>query len=87
MTGKKLIRAARAGGLSPASVPTLLVTGDNRSGLGHAIARAIADAGINLAFLVAQVTGRKYSAVFGFETEAEARTAAGLIKKATASRR
>jgi methionine synthase II (cobalamin-independent) len=44
--------------------------------------RALADAGLNLDFLVAQVIGRKYSAVIGFENEADADKASVLIKKA-----
>jgi hypothetical protein len=87
MTGRKLSQAAERAGLSPSHTPTLLVTGDNRAGLGYAIARAIADAGISLSFLVAQVAGRKYSAVFGFESEADAKKAVGLIRKATGGRR
>jgi hypothetical protein len=42
------------------------------TGLGHAISQAIADAGINMDFVVAQVVGRKYSGIFGFESEADA---------------
>ncbi|MGI9072797.1 MAG: hypothetical protein ACR2JB_16135 [Bryobacteraceae bacterium] len=45
--------------------------GDNQPGLGHAIARAIADGGINLDFLVAQVIEGTYSAVLGFDSEAD----------------
>ena len=86
VTGKKLSVAAEGAGLQPSPTPTLLVTGDNRPGLGHSIARAIADAGINLSFLVAQVMGRKYSAVLGFEAEPDARKAAALIRKATGAR-
>jgi len=82
VSGKKATTAARAAGLSASTIPTLLVEGDNRPGIGHAMARAIADAGINTSFLVAQTIGRKFSAVFGFETEADAKTAAALIKKA-----
>jgi hypothetical protein len=59
-----------------------VVEGDNRSGLGHTIAKAIGDAGINLGFVMAQVVGRRYSAVFGFESDADASRAASLIKKA-----
>jgi hypothetical protein len=59
-------------GLAPSSISTLLVEGDNRPGLGHAIAKAIGDAGINMSFVIAQVVGRRYSAVFGFENEADA---------------
>jgi hypothetical protein len=87
VVGKKAIAAAQSAGLSASSIPTLLVEGDNRPGLGHTVARAIADAGINLSFLVAQVVGRKYSSVFGFENEEDARKTATLIKKATAVRK
>jgi hypothetical protein len=62
-------------------MPTLLVEGDDRPGLGHAIAQAIADAGINLAFLVTQVIGKKYSSVIAFENEDDLKKAASLIKK------
>ena len=41
----------------------------------------------HVGFLVAQVVGRRYSAVVGFENEADAHTAAALIKKATAARK
>ena len=79
--------AAQAAGLGASSIPSLLVEGDNKPGLAYAVAKAIADAGINLGFLVAQVVGRRYSAVVGFENEADANNAAALIKKATAARK
>ncbi len=82
VSGKKGAAAAGAAGLAASAIPTLLVEGDNKPGLGYAISRAIADAGINISFLVAQAIGRKFSAVFGFETEADAKTAAALIRKA-----
>ena len=82
VSGKKAIAAAKSEDLGASTIPTLLVEGDDRPGLGHALARAIADAGINLDFLVAQVVGRKFSAIFGFGNEADARKAASLIKKA-----
>jgi hypothetical protein len=84
VTGKKSTSAAQAAGLQPSSIPTLVVIGDDRPGLGYALAQGMADAGINLAFLVAQVLGRKYSAIFGFESEADADRAAAIIKRATA---
>ena len=83
VSGKKSAAAAQTAGLAP-SISTLLVEGDNRPGLGHAIARAVGDAGINMSFVMAQVVGRRYSAVFGFENEADASKAATLIKKVTA---
>ena len=82
IAGRKNVAAAAEAGLADSGIPTLLVEGDDRPATGHAIARAIAGAGINLAFFVAQVVGRKYSAVIGFETEEDARRAASLIKKA-----
>lgn len=87
ITGRKSIAAAQKTGFSAASSRTLLVEGDNKPGLGYTIAQAIADAGVNMSFFVAQVIGRKYSTVIGFETETDAKRAAGLIKKATASKR
>jgi len=85
ITGKKMVAAAGAAGLGAAAIPTLLAEGDNKPGLGHAIAQTIAAAGINIAFLVAQVIGEMFAAVIGFETEDDAKAAAPLIKKAAKS--
>ncbi len=85
--GKKLTEAMAGTGLSPSTLPTLLVVGDNRPGLGQAMAAAVAAAGINISFLVAQAVGRKFSAVFGFGSEPDAARAAALIKKAAGGRR
>jgi hypothetical protein len=82
VSGKKATSAAGSAGLAAAETPTLLVQGDNRPGLGHAVAQAIADAGINIVFLVAQVVDAKFSAVIAFEDEAAAKQATSLIKKA-----
>src|SRR5437763_4609104 len=87
IAGKKVTAAASEVGLSASSIPTLLVEGDDRPGLGFSIAQAMAGAGVNLTFFVAQSTGRKFSAVLGFETENDAKTAAPLIKKATTSKK
>jgi len=66
IVGKKATAAAQTAVLAPSNISALLVQGDNRSGLGYTTTQAIADGGINLAFLVAQVIGKKYSAVFRF---------------------
>lgn len=87
VSGRRLSQAAEGVGLKPSETPTLLVLGDDRPGLGHALARALADAGISLTFLVAQVVGRRYSAVFGFGAAADAERAAGVLKKAVRPRR
>jgi hypothetical protein len=87
VTGRRSQAAARRAGLSNSGIPTLLVEGEDRPGTGVAIARAMAEAGINLAFLVAQVVGRRYSAVIGFDSETDARRAAPLIRRARPARR
>ncbi|HUL77001.1 MAG TPA: ACT domain-containing protein [Vicinamibacteria bacterium] len=83
---RKAARAAEAAGLVPAGAPTLLVLGDNRPGLANRIARALAASGVNIAFLVAQVVGRRYSAVFGFESEADLDKAVDRIRAAVTLR-
>lgn len=82
VTGKKVQAAARSAGLADSGIPTLLVEGDDRPGTGATIARALAEAGINLAFLVAQSVGRRYAAVLGFDSEPDARKAVSVIKRA-----
>ncbi len=86
IAGKKAAAAAAGVGLAAASLPALLVEGDDRPGLGHAMARAVADAGINMNFLVAQVFKKRFSAVIGFESDADATAASPLIKKAGAKK-
>ncbi len=81
VSGKRQNEAARNAGLTEGSAPCLIVEGDDRPGLGHKIAQAIGDAGINLSFVVAQVVGRKFSAVLGFDSEPDATRAAGLIRR------
>jgi len=85
--GKKAAQAAQAAGLSESTLPALLVQADNRAGLGHAMTKALADAGINLDFLVAQVIGKRSTSVLGFDTPDDARKAVAVIKKAVRSRR
>lgn len=84
VSGRKSAAAAQTAGFAPSSIPTLLVEGDNRSGLGHSIAKAIGDSGINITFVMAQVVSRRYLAVFGLGNEADASKAATLIKRGTA---
>ena len=69
VSGKKPALAASKGGLAASTIPTLLIQGDDRPGIGHAIAQALAQAGINVMFLVGQVIGTRFSAVMGFEEE------------------
>jgi hypothetical protein len=83
---RRVAEAAKGAGLAPGGAPALLVLGDNRPGLANRIARALADSGVNIAFLVAQVVGRKYSAVFGFESEADLDKASDRIRRAVTAR-
>ena len=87
VANKKATQAAQQAGLAASGIPVLLVEGDNRGGLGHSITKAIADAGVNLDFLIAQVIGRKYLAVLGFENAADADKATPLIKKAASAKK
>ncbi|MGH7895826.1 MAG: hypothetical protein ACREQL_14230 [Candidatus Binatia bacterium] len=84
VSGKKAMAAAQAAGLHAFELASLLVEGDNRPGLGAAIGRALAEAGINIVFLVAQAIGRRYSAVIGFESETALAAATKVIKAAAA---
>ena len=87
VTAMKSVAAAKEAGLAASSIQAYLVEGDNTPGLGHAISQAIADEGINMDFVVAQVVERKYSAVFGFRSEADATKGAAAIKKAAAAKK
>jgi hypothetical protein len=81
VSGKKATKAASAAGLSASEIPCLLVEGDNRPGTAQRIAGAIGEAGINMSFVVAQSLGKKFTAVFGFDTDEDTRSAAAVIKK------
>ena len=88
VTGARALSAAQAAGLSEAAINALHVEGDNnRAGLGHAIAKALADAGINIDFLLAQVSGRRHTTVIGFDSREDADRAIPLIKGAAAAPR
>jgi len=88
VSGRKAIAAAQAGGLTRADeIPAVLVEGANRPGAGFQTTNAIAAAGINLAFVVAQVIGSKFSAVYGFDNEADRRKAVFILRRAPRKRR
>lgn len=87
ISGKKVTAAATGAGLSASSIPCLLVEGDDRPGLGAQMARAVAERGINMSFIMAETVGRKFSAVFGFQSDADAAAATKAIKSAGAKRK
>ncbi len=82
ISGKKVTEAAKKAGFVASPKPTLLVEGNDRPGLGADIADAIADQGVSISFDVTQVIGKKFSAVYGFHSDDDARVAARAIKKA-----
>jgi len=75
-------KAARASGFSKSAFPCVSVTGPNHVGLGREIAAALAEAGINLNFFVAQVIGRQFAGMFSFEADSEADLAVKIIRQA-----
>ena len=86
VSGRKAAAAAQEAGLAQAvDIPCLFVEGDNRPGMGASIARGLADASINVAFLVAQVLGRRFSATLGFDDEHGADQAVRIIRQAAAT--
>jgi len=87
VNGKKVVNAAGAAGLSASPIACLLVEGDDRPGLGAGMARGIAERGINVSFLMAETVGRKFSAIFGFQSDADAATATKAIKAAAKRKR
>jgi hypothetical protein len=84
VAGARTAAAARQAGLAMSSKPTLLIQGDDRVGLSETFYRAIADAGLNIDFLVAQAVGAHFSVVVGFATEGDADRAAKLINEIAA---
>jgi hypothetical protein len=81
IVGRKQRAAAERVGLRPSATPTLLVTAEGRASVGPALAAALGAASISIAFLVALAAGPRSSALLGFASEADARSAARLIRK------
>ncbi|MFQ5502344.1 MAG: hypothetical protein ACE5EQ_08605 [Phycisphaerae bacterium] len=75
-------RTARATGFRKSPFPCVSVTGTNCVGLGRRIAAALAEAGININFFLAQVVDKRYTAMFSFEADSEADLAVKIIRKA-----
>ncbi len=82
VSGKRVEAAASSAGLAVSPIACLLVEGDDRPGLGAQMARAIAERGINISFVVAETVDGSFSAVFGFGNDEDATSAAAAIKAA-----
>ena len=81
VAGKQASEAAKRAGLAQADIPAFIVSGGNKPGRVYALVNRLSEAGINLAFVSAQAVGKKFSAVIGFEKEADAKKAEAIIKK------
>ncbi len=81
-------QAASAAGLSPAAgLAGLRVEGPNKAGDCHRVTELLADAGINLRGLTASVCGSKYVLALGFDSEADAASAAKVLRSAGGKKR
>lgn len=82
LKGKAQKAAAGDVGLVVATnMHAVCVQGPNRAGLGAELARAIADAGLNLRGISAATIGNKGVLYFGFRTGEEAKSATKAMKK------
>ncbi|MBI3048633.1 MAG: hypothetical protein HYY76_10035 [Acidobacteria bacterium] len=87
ISGARGTSAAAAAGLHEAAISALRIEGDNRPGLGYAIARVLGEAGINADFVLGQVIGNRHTTVIGFESREDAARAIPLITRAAAAPR
>lgn len=59
----------------------LIIEGDDKAGTAYNIAKAIADAGINLHFAMCQSVDKRFQACFGFGNDSDADKAQAAISK------
>ena len=82
LKGAKQTRAAREAGLAKTdSLHSLRLMGPNKAGMGQRISQPVADAGINVRGLSAAAIGNKAVVYFAFDSDADAKLAAKLLKK------
>ena len=82
VTDEKSKECAKAGGLHEMAETTcLIVEGEDKAGTAYNIAKAIAEAGINLHFAMCQSVDKQFQACFGFANDADADKAQAAIAK------
>lgn len=80
--GKPAEEAARSAGFrATATVPSLRIEGEDSPGLGHRIASAIAEAGVNMRGVSATTLGGKFVGYIGFHSSQEMERAEKALKK------
>lgn len=81
--GAKQKGAAQSAGLTTTdSLHSVRVDGPDKAGLGTKMAKALADAGINLRGISAAALGRRAVSYFAFDSAADAENAVRVLKKA-----
>jgi predicted amino acid-binding ACT domain protein len=81
--GTKQKRAAESAGLgTTGSLHSVRIDGPDKAGLGTKMAKALADAGINLRGISAAALGRRAVSYFAFDSAADAENAVRVLKKA-----
>jgi hypothetical protein len=81
--GAKQKGAAQSAGLTTTdSLHSVRVDGPDKAGLGAKMAKALADAGINLRGISAAALGRRAVSYFAFDSAADAENAVRVLKKA-----
>jgi hypothetical protein len=82
--GKAVEAAAAAAGFHAArTVPSLRIEGEDRPGLGRAIAAAIGEAGVSMRGVSAMVLGTKYVGYVGFQSTDDMLKAEPVLKQIT----
>ena len=71
-------------GFAPRHVPVLLIETAHPAGDGHALTKLIANLRVNIMFLATQIIDGKCAATIGFETDADAEKAVGMLMRMTA---
>jgi hypothetical protein len=85
--GAAQARAAKSVGLARMSSSlSLRLEAPNRAGLGARITQAVADAGINMLGLWAATVGRRAVTYLAFDSDADARKASRVLRKALAGK-
>ena len=85
--GAAQTRVAKKAGLSKATtLCSLRLEGPDRAGFGAKITQAIAEAGINMRGFSAAALGRRCVTYFAFDTDADAKKASRILKKAVAGK-
>lgn len=87
LRGAAQTRAAKKVGLLKATnLCSLRLEAPDRAGVGAKITQAIAEAGINMRGLSAAALGRRSVTYFAFDSDADAKKASRVLKKALAGR-